>query len=84
MPLFTSIKSGNTRPFVSWLGERGVSVENGKSIKQSLVEKVVSVRNKALVQQMAMELKLLSKTETPAEFVSAMSEMLKRLQREVV
>jgi hypothetical protein len=84
MPLFTSIKSGNTRPFVSWLGERGVSVENGKSIKQSLVEKVVSVRNKALVQQMVMELKLLSKTETPAEFVSAMSEMLKRLQREVV
>lgn len=83
-PLFTSVKTGNTRPFVEWLGMRGVTVESGKSIKQALVEKIVSVKNKALVQQMALELKLLSKTETPADFVKALSGVLERLQREVL
>lgn len=83
-PLFTSVKTGSTRPFVDWLGVRGVTVESGKSIKQSLVEKIVSVRNKALVQRMAMELKLLSKTESPADFVKSLSGILERLQREVV
>lgn len=83
-PLFTSVKTGNTRPFVDWLGMRGVTVESGKSIKQALVEKIVSVKNKALVQRMAMELKLLSKTETPADFVKALSGVLEKLQREVL
>lgn len=84
LPLFSSIKSGNTRPFVEWLGDRGVVVESGRSVKQSLVEKIVSVRNKALVQQMALELKMLSKTETPADFINSLSKVLERLQREVV
>jgi len=84
LPLFSSIKSGNTRPFVEWLGDRGVTVDSGKSVKQSLVDKIVSVRNKALVQQMALELKMLSKTESPADFVSALSKVLERLQREVL
>jgi hypothetical protein len=61
-----------------------VTVESGKSIKQALVEKIVSVKNKALVQRMAMELKLLSKTETPADFVKALSGVLEKLQREVL
>jgi hypothetical protein len=84
LPLFTSIKTGNTRPFVDWLGQRGVTVESGKSVKQALVEKVVSVRNKALVQQMALELKMLSKTETPEDFINSLSAVLQKLQREIV
>jgi len=83
-PLFTSVKTGNTRPFVDWLGMRGVQVESGKSIKQALIEKVVSVRNKALVQKMAMELKLLSRTESPADFVKSLASVLEKLQREVL
>jgi hypothetical protein len=82
--LYNAVKSQNAQISSSWLADRGAVVENGKTVRQTLIDKVVSVRNKATVQRMAAELRGLSQTEDPKEFVSLMESCLEKLKGEIL
>lgn len=81
--IYSAVKSQNPQSCGEWLKVRGVVVENGKTVRQALIEKVVNVRNKAKVQAMTAELRMLSKTEDPKEFVVLMEGILEKMKGEI-